>query len=126
MRVRATLVTVAILATTGGGLGLAGSASAAIGGGERDVYVPISPCRLLDTRPGDDNVGSRSGPLQAGETLQAQARGASGLCSIPTDATGVGMNVTIVGPSASSFLTVFPADVTRPLSSSLNWVSGQA
>ncbi len=39
-------------------------------------------------------------------------------------ATGVVMNVTVVGPSAESFLTVYPDDVTRPLASNLNYLPG--
>ena len=34
------------------------------------------------------------------------------------------MNVTVTGPSAESFLTVYPDDVTRPLASNLNYVAG--
>jgi hypothetical protein len=34
------------------------------------------------------------------------------------------MNVTSVGGTAASFLTVWPSDVARPLASSLNWVAG--
>jgi hypothetical protein len=29
-------------------------------GGTRSVYVPTAPCRLADTRPGADNVGTRA------------------------------------------------------------------
>jgi hypothetical protein len=36
------------------------------------------------------------------------------------------MNVTIIFPSSSSFLTVFPSDATRPVTASLNWVANQA
>lgn len=38
---------------------------------------------------------------------------------------GVSLNVTIVNPTASSFLTVFPADVNRPLTANLNWLANQ-
>ena len=32
------------------------SASASIDSGDRSVYVPITPCRVMDTRPAPDNV----------------------------------------------------------------------
>ena len=35
------------------------------------------------------------------------------------------MNITVVNPTSSSFLTVFPADVDRPSTSSMNWAAGQ-
>ena len=35
------------------------------------------------------------------------------------------MNVAAVAPSASSFLTVFPAGIDVPLAANLNWVAGQ-
>lgn len=89
-------------------------------------FVAITPCRLIDTRPGTDNVGTRSTPLGAGETFTASVTGSNGSCSLPTDATAVSMNVTVIGPTAASYLTVFPADASRPVSANLNWVAGQA
>src|SRR5207249_1792539 len=38
--------------------------------------------------------------------------------------TGVVMNVTVTQPTGSSFLTVFPEDVSRPTASNLNFVPG--
>ena len=35
------------------------------------------------------------------------------------------MNVTVVNPTGGSFLTVWPTNLSRPLSSNLNWISGQ-
>jgi hypothetical protein len=52
-------------------------------------------------------------------------RGTNGDCDIPVDATAVAMNVTAVGGTAGSFLTIWPSDVApRPLASNLNWVPG--
>jgi predicted regulator of Ras-like GTPase activity (Roadblock/LC7/MglB family) len=115
----------ASIAVTFGAGGLF-SASASTSSGERAVFVPIPPCRLLDTRPAPDNVGPRSTPLAPGETFVAATRGTNGNCTLPADAVAVSMNVTIIQPSAASFLSVFPADASRPLAASLNWVGGQA
>jgi hypothetical protein len=92
--------------------------------GAPSSLVPITPCRLMDTRP-SDLVGSRSTPIGPGETHTAAVWGSNGECSIPTTATGVSLNVTAVNGSASSFLTVFPSDAGRPRASSLNWVANQ-
>lgn len=87
----------------------------------RSVFVPITPCRLFDYRPPPDTVGSRATPLQAQEVYTQQITGPVGNCAIPTTATAVAMNMTMVGPTANSFLTVWPADASRPVASSLNW-----
>jgi hypothetical protein len=93
--------------------------------GEKAVFVPIAPCRLLDLRPAPDLVGPRSAPLGPGETYTQAVRGANGQCDIPADATAVAMNVTAVGGTAGSFLTIWPSDISpRPLASNLNWVPG--
>ncbi|MEO6124332.1 MAG: hypothetical protein ABIR32_11535 [Ilumatobacteraceae bacterium] len=86
--------------------------------------MAITPCRLFDTRPGDDNVGPRTSPLAPNDTFTTPVRGNVGNCIVPADATGVVMNVTAVAPSAGTYLTVFPGDVTRPLASNLNVAPG--
>lgn len=85
------------------------------------VYVPVEPCRLFDTR---DTTG-RNTPLSPQETHVEPVVGDNGACSIPETATAVAMNVTVVNPTTASYLTVFPADASRPLASHLNWVGGQ-
>ena len=85
-------------------------------------FVPISPCRLTDTRQ-----ASRIGPLDrwgTAETNTVQAIGTNGECTIPADAIGLSLNVTALGASAQSFLTFWP-DGDRPLAASLNPSPGQ-
>gem|GEM_PF-4345191 len=106
------------------GAGSVAVTRAVVSSGDRPVFIAITPCRLFDTRPGGDNVGPRSTPLGAGQTMFQQVRGANGNCTIPEGATGVALNVTVVNGTASSFLTLFPADATRPLAASLNWTPG--
>ena len=105
-----------------GGIGFAHAA------GEQPVSVAVAPCRLFDTRAGGDNVGAKSTPLGEGDAnvMTVQVTGGSGRCLLPVDATSVRLNITVVSPTASSFLTVFPADGTRPGASALNWSAGQA
>ena len=51
-------------------------------------------------------------------------RGTNGNCTVPATAVGVVMNVTAVGPTAPSYLSVFPPDAPKPLVSSLNYAPG--
>ena len=115
----------AVIAFTLGSGGLM-SASASVSSGDRSVFVPITPCRVMDTRPAPATVGPRTSPLGAQGTHTIAVRGTNGNCVIPSDAIGLSMNVTVDNPSSASYLTVFPADVTRPLASNLNWTALQA
>jgi len=85
------------------------------------TFVPITPCRLVDTRS-TDQVGGRGTPLGAAETVTFQVWGSNGNCTIPATAVGIATNTTAVNPTGASFLTVWPADAGKPLSSNLNWV----
>ena len=123
-RTRWSAVGAAVAVVLGAGFVLP-NASAAVISGERAVFVPIVPCRLFDTRPAPDNVGPRATPLGPSEVYTQQVGGPNGHCNIPTDATAVAMNVTAVGGTANSYLTVYPSDATeRPQASNLNWTPG--
>lgn len=87
------------------------------------AFVPIAPCRLVDTRP-EFNVGARDVPLGADETHVQLVTGARGNCDVPDHASAVSMNVTAVDPTEASFMTVFPSDVVRPVASNLNYLPG--
>ena len=123
-RTRWSAVGAAVAVVLGAGFVLP-NASAAVISGERAVFVPIVPCRLFDTRPAPDNVGPRATPLGPSDAYTQQVGGPNGHCNIPTDATAVAMNVTAVGGTANSYLTVYPSDATeRPQASNLNWTPG--
>jgi len=124
IRTRWAAIGAAIAVTLGaGGLGIA---NAALGSGERAVFVPITPCRVLDTRAGSA-VATRQTPLGAGETYTQNAHGNNGLCSgIPTDATALSLNVTAINATvAGTYLTFWPTGAPLPDASSLNPVPGQ-
>ncbi|MDH6463463.1 hypothetical protein M2302_003655 [Micromonospora sp. A200] len=84
------------------------------------TYYPLAtPQRLMDTRTG---LGGRTGPIGQGGTVDLQVAGRGG---VPAAGAGaVVLNVTVTGPTASSFLTVYPADVSRPNASSINFPAG--
>lgn len=109
------------VALTMGGVVTASASGASSG----SVLVPITPCRLLDTRPAPDHVGERDAALGPNEGVVTAVWGTHGGCTIPPTATGVSLNVTAIEPTASSFLTVYPADAVRPLTANLNWIAGQ-
>lgn len=95
-------------------------------GDDETTFVPITPCRLFDTRPAPNTVGARSSALAAADTHIQQVTGAQGDCTLPDDVTAVSLNVTIANPTSQSFLSVFPSDADRPTASNLNWVAGQS
>lgn len=105
------------------GFGTFGIANATVSTGDRAIFVPITPCRLLDTR-GGARVGPRGIPITAGEEFRAQVWGANGDCTISASASAVVLNVTAVAPTSAGFITVWPSDVGRPNSSNLNFPAG--
>lgn len=97
--------------------------------GDETVFVPITPCRLVDTRPGDLNTGPRSGKLGANETVAFNALGtgdSGSPCDIPSTATAIATNTVAIAPTARSFLTLYPGGVANPGTANLNFVAGQA
>ena len=113
------------IVTGGGGLMTASAAEPVGGGGS--VFVPITPCRVMDTRADGGNpgigthVGPRSKPLQEQEVYTIAVHGKNGNCDIPTTAVGLNVNLTASRATGNSYLTVWAADVERPLASNLNW-----
>jgi len=90
------------------------------GPGAATEYVSIAPVRGLDTRTG---TGGTSGRVGAGQTIQLLVAGVNG---VPPAISAVVLNVTVTGHSGpESYLTAYPADGGRPLSSNLNFVAGQ-
>ena len=104
------------------------SGNADTGGNWRRVnsFIPINPVRAWDSRNNVGNVpGGSTGPLDAGFpgptfTLTLTAAPAN----IPTDAAAVACVFTIVGPSGSGNMTIWPAGGTRPGTSSGNFAAG--
>ncbi len=93
--------------------------------GDTDTtLVPITPCRLVDSRkPGQS-------PLAAGETRTVTAHGTNGpivgsQCTIPTDAVALSLNVTALDATALTFWTIWQTGTPRPDTSSLNPSPGQ-
>jgi trimeric autotransporter adhesin len=91
-------------------------------------YVAVPPCRVVDTR----STPGAPAPLIAntvrafrttGTDFSGQG-GISGSCNIPSGATSVFLNFTVIGAQASGFLTAYPFDQnnsTQPNSSVINY-----
>jgi hypothetical protein len=107
---------VGALVTAGvvGGLGTptAGAVDAATG----STYFPLAAVRLLDTR-------TDHATLHAGGVATVPVVSVDG---IPAGITAVILNVTVVDGTTAGFLTVYPDGASRPATSNLNWVAGQA
>ncbi len=86
-----------------------------------------SPIRVFDSRTTDPPAArTRSaGPVTAGttQTLQITGSAVSGV-AVPAGAVGVIGNLTVTGATAGGYLTCYPAGVTRPPTSSINFASG--
>jgi hypothetical protein len=94
------------------------------------VFTGIAPTRICDTRPFQPGVLSNQcngqgigAVLGAGQTMVVQVASAGAV--VPAGATAVVVNVTAIGTTAPSFLTVWPSNVAPPNASDLNWAAGQ-
>jgi len=80
---------------------------------------PIAGARVLDTRDGTGAPRRRLGP---GESAVVQVAGAG---SVPSGASAAAVNIIGVGPTANTFLTVWPDGEDRPEASVVNLMAGQ-
>ena len=90
-------------------------------------YVGATPTRLNDTRDGTGGLlgpigGARQMTIPIANLTVVNAAGDS--TTIPSDVTAVALNVTVVNPAQSGFVTVWPCDVDKPFTSSLNYTQG--
>jgi SpoIID/LytB domain protein len=84
--------------------------------------VPLSPARVLDSRPGEAATDEWNNPWPADTARSVVIAGKGG---VPVDATAVALNVTVTNTNANSYLTAWPTGASRPVASNLNWVPGQ-
>lgn len=112
------------------GAGGFGVARAVVDEGPKPIFVPITPCRIMDTRTaGDFNTGPRATPLGPNETYVVSATdpARNGDCGavIPPEAVGLVLNVTITDPTQNTFVTIFPTGEALPDASNLNALAGK-
>jgi hypothetical protein len=85
-------------------------------------FVPMTPCRLADTRNAN---GAFGGPVLAAKSMRT-FNVPGGACGIPAAGVAYALNVTVV-PTAGSldYLTIWPAGQPQPLVSTLNSSDGR-
>ncbi|UYQ62849.1 Tat pathway signal protein [Streptomyces peucetius] len=88
--------------------------------GEGSTYEPVQPTRLMDSRTG---LGVPKAKIGAGKTVVLQVTGRGGVPA--SGVTAVVMNVTATGPTATTYISVYPNGTTRTSASNLNVVAGQ-
>lgn len=111
----------AALAPTGG--------AKALGDPDRDlVYVPVTPCRILDTRI----VG---GPIPANSFRDfdltdvvrfAPQGGDTSNCNVGDKGSfaAAALNITVVSPNMAGYITAFPYLASQPTAATINYVAG--
>jgi hypothetical protein len=84
-------------------------------------FVPVNPCRIVDTRNPNGPFG---GPTIAGGTSRDFVIPNSA-CGIPSTAAGYSMNVAVVPHGKLAYLTLWPSGQSQPLVATLNSVDGR-
>ncbi|MBL8232600.1 MAG: hypothetical protein JNL98_29145 [Bryobacterales bacterium] len=93
-------------------------------GNARLRFVPVTPCRVADTRPEGGKSGAYGPPRMAAGTTREFNLAASG-CGIPASARAYALNVTVAPAGFLGFLTAYPSGQPRPVSSTLNSWNGR-
>ena len=114
----------AACAVTLGGSTL-GIVQASVSSGDRAVYVPITPVRVLDTRS-DVGVATIQDATPALLTVTGSIATTSGQQNVvPVGASSVVINVTAINPTSDGFVSLRPGDATgAPAVSTLNVTVG--
>ena len=89
-------------------------------------FNALPPARVLDTRA-SSRTGTFTGSGGPGGivTLTVAGQGGVPATTAGAPATASILNVTVTDTTATSFLTAYPADASRPNASDLNWAPGQ-
>jgi hypothetical protein len=84
-------------------------------------FFAVTPCRVADTR---NPAGPSGGPALAANA--ARTFPVVGMCGVPSTATAVAFNVTVVDETDYGHLRVYPAGGPPPGSSTINFGAGKA
>lgn len=94
------------------------------------VYVPITPCRIFDTRLAGGAIAANTTrdfdvtavsnyAFQGGDSSDCGGTGSAGSFKAAV------INFTVVGPVGGGYITAFPYLATRPLAATLNYGNGE-
>ena len=84
-------------------------------------FIPVVPCRVVDTRLPDGTFGGP--PIQGGTYRTFPIP--QGSCNIPSTAGAYSLNVTVVPPGSLRYLTVWPAGEPVPVTTTMNSPDGR-
>lgn len=87
-------------------------------------FVPLAPCRLVDTRPEGGKSGAFGPPFIPGGAVRVVPVRLGG-CDALTGAVAYSLNITVVPRRPLAFLVAYPGGQTRPNSSTLNSFDGR-
>src|SRR6185437_15892841 len=73
-------------------------------------FVPVAPCRLVDTRTSQGG----NGPISGGTSESFTLPGLGG-CNIPATAAAYSLNVTVVPSTTLGYLTIWPTGAAQPV-----------
>jgi len=79
-------------------------------------FVPITPCRVADTRNAYSPLGGPSMPAQTSRDFAIS----SSACGVPSSATAYSLNVAVVPSVMLEYLTLWPAGEPQPAVATLN------
>jgi hypothetical protein len=85
------------------------------------LFVPVTPCRIADTRNANGPFG---GPAITGGTSR-DFMIPNSACGIPSTAAGYSMNVAVIPRGTLGFLTLWPSGQSQPLVATLNSIDGR-
>jgi hypothetical protein len=80
------------------------------------TYVPVTPCRAVDTRYGYGGIVNSG--IQRNFSIKT-------VCGVPTNAVAATMNMTVVGPTQTGFESLWPNGSPFPGVSSINFNTGE-
>lgn len=96
------------------------------------VYVPVTPCRIIDTRVAGGvitanttrsfDITQEAAPITSYAAQGGDASGC-GIGSAGAFAAAV-INFTVVTPNAAGYITAFPAGASQPLAATVNYNAG--
>jgi hypothetical protein len=78
------------------------------------MFYTTVPCRLVDTRGGAPHGGAADRSVTV-----------AGHCSVPAGAKSVVANVTVIAPATSGWMSLYPADLPWPGTSTVNYRAGK-
>lgn len=89
-------------------------------------YVPVAPCRIVDTRLGGGPISTNASRTfyVTGTVGFPTSGGKSGGCGIPAGASAAAISVTTTASSGIGYLTLYAEGITRPLANQTSFRAG--